>query len=182
MNHLGRVEENQGQQVVQQNTSGRCTTPSMIKVGALVIGLLLVGTGTAMYFLNVNAIAAYVTGGLGGVAILGVVIWSIVDYRRSKNGDNMNTDVSEFALDLNQVKDGKITEEKIAALLKDNPNLQKLIIHPPYPCDINHDMGLCALGAHFKYHKSVHYITDSKFRLLYIEPPKAKYFYIYLRK
>jgi hypothetical protein len=152
MSHLGRVGENQGEATVHQNTCSLCSTLTMIKVGAVVLGLLLVGAGIAMYFLSVNAIAAYVTGGLGGAAILGVAIWSVVDCLKGKNGAK-EVGVRELILDLSKVDaNPKITEEEVAELLRNNPNLKKLRIElRPHSMDTNWDPDFKALDVHFKF-------------------------------
>ena len=86
---LSGVEANQKSETVHQKHSIECLTPTSIKVKAIVLGLLLAGAGLTLYFLHINAIAAYITGGLGGATILGAAIWSIIDCLRSKNEDNV---------------------------------------------------------------------------------------------
>lgn len=151
MSYLGRVGGNQAGQTVHQTLS-QSFTSTMVKTGAVVLGLLFIGAGTAMYFLNVNAIATYVAGGLGGVTILGVLVWNIIDYLRGENGGVKDIGVKEFILDLSEVEGTlKITEEEVAELLKNNPNLKKLRIKLPlHRMDTKSDPDFKALDAHFK--------------------------------
>lgn len=72
-----------------------CRCHCVLKVSALVLGCLLVGTGLAMHFSNVNVTAASVAGGLGGVTIIGIVIWSLAGCRVS-NGTQIKNVVSGF--------------------------------------------------------------------------------------
>lgn len=148
MSCLG-IEKKQMEKTVLQNTSSRCATPITIKVGVLVLGLLLIGAGSAMNFLHVNVTASFVTGGLGGATILGLVIWSVVDCQRGKAKD---LGVRELKVELSKVEDNsKIAEDKVAELLRNNPNLEKLtVVLQLHRMDTNWEPDFKALDAHFK--------------------------------
>lgn len=128
MSHPRRVEANQDDQATHRDTSDGCLTPTTIKVGAVVLGLLLVGAGLAMYFLHVNAIAAYITDGVGGATILGVAVWSIIDCLRGKNENSEregnNSGVREVIPDLPDLSKiasyPQITENDVNELRREN--------------------------------------------------------------
>lgn len=69
-----------------QSIHGTCwpTYPTVCKITALVMGLLLIGAAVAMHYHNVNAIAVYVTSGIGGVATLVSVIATVVSCCRAR--------------------------------------------------------------------------------------------------
>lgn len=143
---LKEVQGNRDDQTIYQNRTGGCLTPTTIKVGAVVFGLLLIGAGVAMYFLHVNALAAYITGGVGGAVIIGVAIWSIIGCcLRGKN-----VGMREFTLELTLSQAATITEEEVATILKDNPNLNQLRVDcRSHRMDTNGDRDFKALDAHF---------------------------------
>ena len=140
MSFVKLADTNHVEATVHQSISNSCLTPTTIKVGGVVLGLLLVAAGLTMYFLNINAIAAYITGGMGGASILGVAIWSIKDCLRDINESSkthkvieevkessINVGVLEFTLDLVQNEGSpKVTEDAVAELLRIYPNLTTL--------------------------------------------------------
>lgn len=89
------------------------STITLLKIGGLVLGLLLVIAGISMYFCHAKTMDAYVVGGYGLVGMLGCAIWSIVDCVREKNSD------------IKLSAKTKRTREDVKAFVKANPEFRK---------------------------------------------------------
>jgi len=57
--------------------SDRYSTVQKLRVTALVLGILAVIAGLALYFAHVGALASFLMGGIGGALFVGGVIWAI---------------------------------------------------------------------------------------------------------
>lgn len=85
------------------------STIIMIKVGGLVLALLLMIAGIAMYFCHFKPMEAYVVGGYGLAGALGIAIWSIIDCVREKNPGNTTS------------AKPKKTAQDVKVFVKENP-------------------------------------------------------------
>jgi hypothetical protein len=83
-----------------------CNNSTIIKVLSIVLGLLLVGGAIAAYIYQVNAIAVYTMGGVGGVLILTTVIRCILHcflqrYSHIRQSENLSQFDNPLRVDKN---------------------------------------------------------------------------------
>ena len=126
MNILGCIQQKKYDLRIHQNQSKWCSISTVVKVGAVVLGLLLIGMSIAMYFSNVNAIAAYVTGGIGGATTIAIAIWSIIDCMPIV----LKELTRKVTIKLTKMEGSpNVTEEEVAELLKNHPHAKRLVLN-----------------------------------------------------
>jgi ribA/ribD-fused uncharacterized protein len=106
-------------------SSSSCMTPSgssiqgstLRKIGCLGFAVALIATAVVFHFQSINCIAVYSVGGVGGALILGVAIYSVVDWcKQQKEGKEGNRTASKETAEQQKIPEIEGKEEFVEGI------------------------------------------------------------------